>query len=122
MSHSLTAVLCGRRVEALEGGYHLVLGLSDGLAVTIGSDFRLTGGSGVEHFYPGLAMEPSGGLLKLPGARIVEAATTLSGGLHLTFDCGLVLAVPPDTADRPWAVTGPAGPLFTALPGGYLTG
>ncbi|MDH6579278.1 DUF6188 family protein [Kitasatospora sp. MAP5-34] len=127
MPHSLASVLGDRRVVCLQGGYQFVLELSDGLAVTISSDFRLTTGeavtgiAGVEHFFPGLAMEPSGGLLKLPGARISEAGTTLAGGLHLSFDCGLALDVPPDTADQPWVVTGPTGPLFTALPGGYLT-
>ncbi len=128
MPQSLTSVLGGRRVQALEGGHQFVLDLSDGLSVTISSDFRLSSGgaangsAGVEHFFPGLTMQPSGGLLKLPGARITEAGTTPAGGLHLIFDCALTLAVPPDTADRPWIVTGPAGPLFTAFPGGYLTG
>ncbi|GAA2151810.1 hypothetical protein GCM10009760_47620 [Kitasatospora kazusensis] len=128
MPHSLASVLGDRRVACVQGGSRFVLELSDGLAVTIGSDFRLataeTGAAGpalVEHFFPGLTSEAGGGLLKLPGARITAVATTPAGGLHLTFDCGLTLTVPPDTTEEPWAVTGPTGPLFTALPGGYLT-
>jgi len=122
MARSIASVLGGRRVEALKGGVQLALELSEGLLVTVDSDFRLTGASGVEHFYPGLTMEPSGGLLELIGARVTEAGTTLAGGLELVFDCGRTLSVPPDSTYQPWTVAGPDGPLFTALPGGYLTG
>ncbi|MFD0573788.1 DUF6188 family protein [Kitasatospora gansuensis] len=43
-------------------------------------------------------------------------------GLELAFDSGRRLVVPPDTAEHPWQILGPDGPLFTAEPGGYLTG
>ncbi|WP_441247408.1 DUF6188 family protein [Kitasatospora sp. McL0602] len=121
MIDALTTTLGGRRVETLRYGTELVLGLSGRLAVTVASDYRLSGSSGVEHFFPGLALHPTGGLLRLPGARIAEAAATAAGGLRLVFDCALTLTVPPDTDEHPWTVTGPSGPLFTALPGGFFT-
>ncbi|WP_441248623.1 DUF6188 family protein [Kitasatospora sp. McL0602] len=121
MTDALAAVLGGRQVETVRYGTELVLGLSGRLTLTVASDFRLGGPSGVEHFFPSLALHPTGGLLRLPGARIAEAAATAAGGLRLVFDCALTLTVPPDTAYRPWEVGGPSGSLFTALPGGYLT-
>ncbi|AUG81465.1 hypothetical protein CFP65_6832 [Kitasatospora sp. MMS16-BH015] len=121
MTPSLSAALTGRRIETLRCGPEPLLDLSDGLLIRIAGDFRLAGPRGVEHYYPGLVTHPTGGLKRLPGSLITEAGTTLAGALVLTLDSGLTLTVPPDSTDRPWQVANPAGPLFTALPGGYTT-
>jgi hypothetical protein len=121
MRPSLSDTLTGRQVETVRCGAAVALGLSGGLTLTVAADFRLTGPSGVEHFYPSLADRPSGGLLRLPASRITAAGTTQAGALVLSLDCGLTLTVPPDTTPEPWSVAGQGGRIFTALPGGYST-
>ncbi|MER5639030.1 DUF6188 family protein [Kitasatospora sp. NPDC002227] len=121
MPQSLSTTLAGRRVESVRCPGALALGLSGELTVTVTGDFRLSGPHGVEHFYPSLAGRPTGGLLRLPASTVTAAGTTQAGALVLSLDCGLTLTVPPDATTAPWTVTTPAGPLFTALPGGYST-
>ncbi|GAA2750309.1 DUF6188 family protein [Kitasatospora cinereorecta] len=125
MAHPIDSVLAGRRVEDVTGGLRLTLRLSGALEVGIENDFRLTGPAEVEHFYPALGMRPTGGLPTLLDARLTAAHVTPAGALVLAFDTRHTLTVAPDTApggpEHAWTVTGPTGPLFTALPGGYLT-
>ncbi|GAA3002742.1 hypothetical protein GCM10020229_13460 [Kitasatospora albolonga] len=122
MTESIAEALTGRRVERVRGGGQVRLDLDDGLTVLVDSDFRLRTPGGVEHFYPHLGADVAGGLAELAGARVTDTTVTPAGGLELAFDCGRRLSVPADTVHRPWQVSGPAGPLFTAEPGGYLTG
>ncbi|WP_371494840.1 DUF6188 family protein [Kitasatospora sp. NBC_00374] len=126
MAGQIETVLCGHLVESVDGGHRLRVGLTDGLAVTVENDFRLTAPGEVRHFYPGLTMAPEGGLRALVGARVTAVRVSPGGGLELDFDTGRTIAVPPELGpDGPaeaWRVSGPDGPLFTSVPGGYLSG
>ncbi|WP_407991367.1 DUF6188 family protein [Kitasatospora sp. CMC57] len=122
MSESIAEVLAGRQVQRIRVGTGLRLELAGAVTVLIDSDFRLLAAGGVEHFYPQLGTGVTGGLTVLTGSRLTGAVVSPAGGLELAFDCGRRLVVPPDTAEHPWQVLGPHGPLFTAEPGGYLTG
>ncbi|WP_354638717.1 DUF6188 family protein [Kitasatospora camelliae] len=125
MANPIDAALRGRRVERVRGGRTLVLELTGRIAVVVANDLRVSSSRAVEHYYPGLSPAPTGGLARLVGVRVAATVVTPAGGLELHFDTGQVLSVPPDTAaadgTEPWRVTGPDGPMFTALPGGYLT-
>ncbi|MFD9126591.1 DUF6188 family protein [Kitasatospora sp. NPDC059571] len=124
MVRAIESELASRRVESVAVAGRLTVRLSGGVVVTAENDFRLRTATEVEHFYPGLALAPSGSLAALVGARVAAAGVTRSGGLELDFGPAGVLSVQPETAgpDAPaaWRVAGPAGPLFTAEPGGYL--
>ncbi|MFJ8039903.1 DUF6188 family protein [Kitasatospora sp. NPDC096147] len=122
MGRSITEVLTGRRVEKVRGAGRVRLDLDEGLTVLLDSDFRLRTPGGVEHFFPHLGSDVSGGLADLAGSLVTGVSVTPPGGLELAFDCGRRLSVPADTTPGPWQVLGPEGPLFTAEPGGYLTG
>ncbi|MEU9127964.1 DUF6188 family protein [Kitasatospora sp. NPDC048540] len=122
----IEGALRGHRVETVEGGYRLRVGLTGGLAVTVDNDFRLTGPHEVEHFYPGLTMAPAGGLAALVGALVTAVRVSPAGSLEMDFDTGRTLAVPPEPGPGgpavAWRVSGPGGALFTSVPGGYLSG
>lgn len=122
MTESIAEVLVGRQVEQIRAGDGVRLELAGAVSVRIDSDFRLLAAGGVEHFYPQLGAGVGSGLAVLTGSRLTEAVVSPAGGLELAFDCGRRLAVPPDSAEHPWQVTGAKGPLFTAEAGGYLTG
>ncbi|MER8185774.1 DUF6188 family protein [Kitasatospora sp. NPDC094015] len=121
----IESVLCGQRVEAVDGGYRLRVELTEGLAVTVRNDFRLTGPRAVQHFYPGLTTAPVAGLTGLVGTVVTAVRVSPAGTLELDFDNGRTIAVPPELAPggpaEAWRVSGPAGPLFTSVPGGYLS-
>ncbi|GAA4884605.1 DUF6188 family protein [Kitasatospora terrestris] len=121
MTAPIDSALSGRRVEQLTGGRRLLIRLSGGVEVSVENDFRLAGPAEVEHFYPGLGMQPTGGLPELVGARLAAARVTPAGALVLAFDTGRTLTVAPDGPAHPWAVATADGPLFTAQAGGYLT-
>lgn len=121
MTPSIDDELRGRRVDALKGGVRLTLELSGGLIVTVANDFRLQSAGEVDHFYPGLGLEPRGRLAGLLGARIQAARVGQAGTLELAFDHGRTLYALPDITgpEEAWQISGPDGPLFTAQPGGY---
>ncbi|PBC71239.1 hypothetical protein BX265_5836 [Streptomyces sp. TLI_235] len=123
MVREIESVLAGLRVEAVGTAGPLRLALSGGVVLTVANDFRVRTAAEVEHFYPGLSVPAAGLLASLAGARVTAAAVNPAGGLELVFDRGVTLSVPPDTAvsgAAAWQVSGPAGPMFTAEPGGYL--
>ncbi|WP_457034361.1 DUF6188 family protein [Kitasatospora sp. P5_F3] len=122
MTESIAELLAGRQVQQVRAGTGLRLELSGSVTVLVDSDFRLLAVGGVEHFYPQLGTGVSRGLAVLTGSRLTGAVVSPAGGLELAFDSGRRLVVPPDTAEHPWQIIGPDGPLFTAEPGGYLTG
>ncbi|MER5867092.1 DUF6188 family protein [Kitasatospora sp. NPDC002040] len=122
MTESIAEVLAGRQVEGVRAGAGVRLELAGAVTVLIDSDFRLLAAGGVEHFYPQLGTGVGRGLAVLTGSRVTGAAATPAGGLEVSFDCGRRLAVPADTTDRPWQILTAGTPLFTAEPGGYLTG
>ncbi|MFJ9520198.1 DUF6188 family protein [Kitasatospora sp. NPDC101801] len=122
MTEPIAEVLADRQVQRVRAGAGLRLELAGAVTVLIDSDFRLLAAGGVEHFYPQLGTGVSGGLTVLTGSRLTGASVSPAGGLELSFDSGRRLVVPPDTTEHPWQVIGPDGPLFTAEPGGYLTG
>ncbi|MFC6598993.1 DUF6188 family protein [Kitasatospora paranensis] len=124
MAGEIESALTGCRVEAISVAGRLTVALSGGVVVTAANDFRLRTATEVEHFYPRLALGPSGALSALVGARVIGAGVTRAGGLELDFGAAGQLSVPPDTGGpagaEAWRVAGPHGPLFTAEPGGYL--
>jgi Family of unknown function (DUF6188) len=61
-----------------------------------------------------------GPVLKLWGARILEAIATEGGGLTLHFEGGGTLQASPDPHYESWELAGPSGLKVIALPGGGL--
>ncbi|WP_371477670.1 DUF6188 family protein [Kitasatospora sp. NBC_00315] len=120
MRKSITDVLAGHRVESVKGGIQLDIALDGRVTVRVENEFRFSGPSEVEHYYPDLGFEPSELLLGLVGHTVDSAAVTMAGGLELTFEGGRTLSVPPDARRGPWSVLTPHGAVCTALEGGEV--
>lgn len=61
-----------------------------------------------------------GPVLKLWGARVLEAIADENGSLTLRFDDGSELRAPPDPQYESWEFAGPSGFDVIAMPGGEL--
>ncbi len=120
MQKSIIDVLAGRRVESVKGGAQLDITLAGPVTVRVENEFRFSLPSEVEHFYPGLTVEPSEALLGLVGHTVDSARVTMAGGLELAFEAGRALSVPPDARRAPWSVFTPHGAVCTALEGGEV--
>ena len=111
-------LLAGSKVEYVQLGHALVLGLTGGRQVLIETVAELTGPAGRFDVEPG--DEPSDVLATLLGDVVRAAWMRDCGELHLAFRSGSELSVSPDADVESWAVTGPDGVLMVCLAGGEL--
>ncbi|MBV6698939.1 hypothetical protein KV557_17755 [Kitasatospora aureofaciens] len=126
ITHGITEVLAGRRVESVSGGGRLDLTLDGPVTVRVAHEFRFAAPSfaapaEVEHFFPALTFRPTATLLALVGRTVDSARVTLAGGLELGFAGGGALSVPPHAQLAPWSVVTADGAVCAGLPGGEVS-
>jgi len=111
-------LLARSKVEYVQLGHAMVLGLTGGRQVLIETVAHLDGPTGRFDVEPG--DNPSDVLATLLGDIVRTAWTHDSGALHLVFGSGSELSVGVDADVESWAVTGPDGVLMVCLAGGEL--
>ena len=112
------ALLAGSKVEYVQLGHAMVLGLTGGRRVLIETVAHLDGPTGRFDVEPG--DNPSDVLATLLGDVVRTAWTRDCGALHIVFGSGSELSVGVDADFESWAVTGPDGVLVVCLAGGEL--
>ena len=113
--------LAGKRLEAVDLRYTLVLRLSGVYVVAISSPLT------VEHDGGRIRLDPESGdpgsfgpIHQLVGRTVEAAVVDRAGALDVTFDTGARLTVEPDPHYEAWNVSGPDGALVVSMPGGEL--